>query len=827
MRKVIQLFGVDARALPKAIAAQHEMEVLPSIHALVDRAAAGPRAGVDGAIEALPSALLLGPAAGDVAAVCRQVRSVRGPFELPIVALVETRADLARALDAGANDAAAAPWDDEEIAARLSRGIALVELAASRVEAERARARSVERVEAEIEALIDAAPIGVALLDRDLRYLRANRAIYEAKGLPMSDARGRDLGTVDPRPSPELERIFRLVLDEGEPHQNELVRWPGRDGAPDRHYLASYFPVRSGGRVEGIATILVDMTDRAREETARAILARCGEALATPLDTTARIEAVTRLGLPELADVCFVYLREDDGLRLAGVSSVDPRWAEVIRERAALHPRLGDAPVGVAAVVRTGRSELIPELTEAYTEGIFRSAADRALLEPTTPRSAMTVPLLASGRVIGALTFARIRTQARYDAADLALGEEIARRAGVAIDNARLFEQAGRDRRRAEEATRHMDDFLATVSHELRTPLTAILGWARLLAEASLPEPARPRALAAIVRGAHAQKRLIEDLLDVSRIIAGQLRIDRARVDLAAVIEAALDAARPHAEARGVVLSSSIADDAGVVLGDAERIRQIAHNLLTNAVKFTPRGGRVDASLEAHGGAAILTVADTGIGIRPDFLPFVFDRFRQADAGTTRAHGGLGLGLAIARHLAELHGGALTAHSEGEGRGSRFVLRLPLDAEPSGRRAPGGPPEGAAIPDLRGVRVLVVDDEEEMRAFLVAALRLAEAEVEVTGDAPTALARVLAAPPDVLISDIGMAEQDGYALLGAVRALPAAKGGCVPAVALTAYARESDRAAATRAGFDAHVAKPVEPAEMLALVARLCGRASA
>ena len=199
----------------------------------------------------------------------------------------------------------------------------------------------------------------------------------------------------------------------------------------------------------------------------------------------------------------------------------------------------------------------------------------------------------------------------------------------------------------------------------------------------------------------------------------------------------------------------------------------------------------------------------------------------NADAGTTRAHGGLGLGLAIAHHQAELHGGALTAHSEGEGRGSRFVLRLPLDAEPSSRRAPGGPSECAAIPDLRGVRVLVVDDEEEMRAFLVAAFRLAEAEVEVTGDAPTALARVLAAPPDVLISDIGMAEQDGYALLGAVRALPAAKGGRVPAVALTAYARESDRAAATRAGFDAHVAKPVEPAEMLALVARLCGRASA
>ncbi|HZS08615.1 MAG TPA: ATP-binding protein, partial [Blastocatellia bacterium] len=393
-------------------------------------------------------------------------------------------------------------------------------------------------------------------------------------------------------------------------------------------------------------------------------------------------------------------------------------------------------------------------------------------------------------------------------------------------------EQAARSQ--AEEASRLKDDFLATVSHELRTPLNSILGWARMLRGGKLDAEAAARAMETIERNARSQAEIIEDILDVSRIITGRLRLDFQTVDLQPVIEAAIDSLRPAAEARGVRLQPVLDPQAGLVSGDPNRLQQVVWNLLSNAIKFTPRGGRVHVALERISSHIDVTVSDTGVGIRPEFLPYVFDRFRQADSSSTRTHGGLGLGLAIVRHLVELHGGAVTAESGGEGQGATFHVRLPLMTVRSetigftGRHLEASGKESPLLSDsLKGVRVLVVDDEADARDLLTAALGQYGVEVMIAASAAEALSAVEVWRPDVLVSDIGMPVEDGYALIRRLRALTPECGGLIPAVALTAYARSEDRLRALSAGYQMHVAKPVDPAELAAVIASLAGRMKA
>jgi PAS domain S-box-containing protein len=388
-------------------------------------------------------------------------------------------------------------------------------------------------------------------------------------------------------------------------------------------------------------------------------------------------------------------------------------------------------------------------------------------------------------------------------------------------------------RRRAEEANRLKDDFLATLSHELRTPLTAILGWSSMLRGGQLEGERAARAVETIERNARAQTQLVDDLLDVSRIITGKLRIDVRSVDLTAVIKAAADATRPAAEAKDIRLQTLLDPRAGPVSGDPDRLQQVVWNLLSNAVKFTPKGGRVQVRLERVNSHVEITVADTGAGIAPEFLPHVFERFRQADMTYTRAHGGLGLGLSIVRQLVELHGGTVRAESEGEGRGTTFTVSLPLlpvRTEPAGNQ-PRVHPAAAAVsspivcpPELDGLRVLVVDDERDTRDLLDAVLTSCGAEVSTAASAAEALEQIGRGRFDVLLTDIGMPEEDGYALIRKVRQLPPERGGKVPAAALTAYARAEDRVRALRSGFQTHVVKPVEPEELVAVVANLAGR---
>jgi PAS domain S-box-containing protein len=405
---------------------------------------------------------------------------------------------------------------------------------------------------------------------------------------------------------------------------------------------------------------------------------------------------------------------------------------------------------------------------------------------------------------------------------------DVTERKRVDEERALLLARERAARAEAESASRAKDEFLATISHELRAPLNAIMGWTRLMRTERLDETARGQALETIERNVRLQTQLIEDLLDVSRIISGRLRLELRPVALAAVIEAAVDSVRPAATAKQIRLVLALDHTLPARLVDSDRIQQVVWNLLANAVKFTPRGGTVEVRLEQDDAGARILVRDTGQGISPEFLPYVFDRFRQAETSTNRSHSGLGLGLAIVRHLVELHGGTVHAESLGEGKGATFTVLLPgTTAEPESatganarRRAdPAGPSAR-----LDGARAIVVDDNADARGLLSAVLQSAGAVVTAVGSAREALAALPAGAFDVLLSDIGMPGEDGYAMIRAIRQLPAERGGAVPAVALTGYASPRDQGEALAAGYQVHVSKPVDPAVLLVTVARLLGR---
>jgi signal transduction histidine kinase len=390
-----------------------------------------------------------------------------------------------------------------------------------------------------------------------------------------------------------------------------------------------------------------------------------------------------------------------------------------------------------------------------------------------------------------------------------------------------LREQAARSE--AESANRVKDQFLATLSHELRTPLTAIVGWAGLLRSNDFDGDLQAQALESVERNARTQAKLIDDLLDVSRIVSGKLLLEVREVELGKVVENAINVVRPAAEAKGISLTYDREPGRWFIKGDAARLQQIAWNLLSNAVKFTPEGGSVRIRLERDGSHLKLSVSDTGKGIAAEFLPHVFDRFQQADSTTTRTYGGLGLGLAIVRHLIEMHGGTVSAASPGEAQGATFTTTFPLLAVSTeaheatdGDGRVGKATSGHSM--LEGLRVLVVDDEPDTRQVISAVITRSGAEVKTCASAPEALETLKRWKPDILMSDIGMPEEDGYSLIRKVRSLSAESGGLIPAAALTAYAREEDRERALAAGFQMHVAKPISSGELISTVAGLAGR---
>jgi signal transduction histidine kinase/CheY-like chemotaxis protein len=442
------------------------------------------------------------------------------------------------------------------------------------------------------------------------------------------------------------------------------------------------------------------------------------------------------------------------------------------------------------------------------------------------------VPLCVQEHTFGALTLAYGDSGRRYDASDLVLASDLARRAAVAIDNARLYQLSQQERSRVESATRAKDEFVAMVSHELRTPLNAILGWVRLIRGGSLPEQKLWHAFDVIERNANAQNQLVADLLDISRAITGKIRIHPSQLDLSNIIEIAIEDARVALEAKRLRLHVDLDREHSTLRGDGDRLQQVVWNLLTNAIKFTPKGGEIGLSLQRIESDLELVVKDTGAGIAANFLPHVFESFRQSDSSSSRMHGGLGVGLSITKHLVDLHGGSIEVRSEGTGRGTTFVVRLPVSPLLSATLGVSQMPAthehvpSMALPGtLQGLQVLVVDDDADARELIGYVLESCGTEVRLAETAATALELLMTYTPDVIVSDIGMPDEDGYSLIRSIRTLPMADKKDVPAIALTAFARNEDRTRALVAGFNLHMAKPVEPGALVQAVLELAGHA--
>jgi PAS domain S-box-containing protein len=814
-------------------------------------------------------------------------------------------------------------------------------------EAEEAVRRRAESL-ALVDILMANAPVGLAFVDRDLRFTHVNQSFATMNGVPVAAHIGRTPREVVPDLAPVLEPIFERILETAEPVldmdlSGETPMAPGRR----RDWLGSYYPISGpDGRPGGIGAVVREITERKRTEREMVTTNRTLQALihAAPLaivilDGQLRVRlwspaAERMLGwkADEVIGRAYPAVRESEreafartlraqlegevgpGLEAQRIrkdgSTVDvsvwvapldshddgdtvvvihaditarKRAQEALRRRGeqlqvlsrAAHQvnsvleittvmrtlvrsamELVEASGGMAGLVVDGHvvcseyhdGERVRPLDLVLAPGqgvaghVVRTArpyiADDAVADPVVAADfqrrlgftrLVTVPIFrGDGRVLGCFQVHDKRGGRPFDEDDVVLLEGLAASAAIALENARLLGER-------EEADRAKDQFLATLSHELRTPLTAILGWTRMLRSGRLDAAAQVTALETIERNTRLQTQLIEDLLDVSRIISGKLQLDRQPVELATVIEAAAQSLRSVADTKGVALGLALEASGGIVDGDPQRLQQVVLNLLSNAIKFTPSGGHIDVRLDHVGERARIVVSDTGQGIGPEVLPHVFDRFRQADSTHTKQHSGLGLGLAIVRHLVALHGGTVRAESDGLNRGATFTIELPLAAslargEASRRPATRRTDDRSSFdcpPVLEGLRIMVVDDEPDARRFVTRVFEECKAEVTAVGSAAEALAALPRVRPDVLVSDIGMPQTDGYELLRALRLRRPEEGGRIPALALTAYASAEDRRRAVAAGYQQHLAKPVDPADLVDAVGELVERAAA
>ncbi|WP_438017089.1 PAS domain-containing protein [Sorangium sp. So ce315] len=676
----------------------------------------------------------------------------------------------------------------EQIGARKKAERLALELQQS--VAQRLRAELALRLNEErFRKALRGSPVMVFNQDRELRYTWMHNGFgkSEREVLGKTDAEVLD----DPEAVRSLDRIKREVLSSGVGQRREIAL---HTGGRTQYLDISIEPLTDDAcEIVGITCTATDITERKSiEQALRASEARFRTVQESSPDGFMILRSA-RDASGAISDFEWVYVNPATGPIVGG------RGKDLEGKRLSVEmpgSALASGFETYARVVETG---------EAARVEIF-CAHEGA---PQTFRAIA----VALGDGVG-ISFHDITEQKRTEA-----------------ERAQLLEQEQRARQHAEQLNRLKDEFLATVSHELRTPLQSILGWARILRTGEVDAESLERGLATIERNAKAQSQLIEDILDASTIIAGKLQLRTDPVDVRQVLATALDLVRPTALAKGVTVNAWVVDDVGIFLGDADRLQQIVWNLLTNAVKFTPSGGqvrvgarRVDATLEVE-------VEDNGEGIPKSFLPFLFERFRQADGGVTRAHGGLGLGLAIVRHLAEAQGGSVHAESDGEGKGARFRVRLPIRAEaplapPSPQRRGSDAPGGSARRVLEGIRVLVVDDETDARELLGIIFVRAGAAVQEAASAGAALEALREGEFDVLVSDIGMPGEDGYAMMRRLRALgPEVPASGIPALALTAYTRMEDRRQAIAAGFQMHLAKPIEPNSLVTAVAHLVGRA--
>ena len=672
-----------------------------------------------------------------------------------------------------------------------------------------------------------------AIVSKDLNSIVTswNPAAERMFGYTAAEMIGRSIRTIipDDRQYEEDEVLARIRAGEAVDHFETIRR--RKDGSFVNISL-SISPVRDeAGTIVGASKIARDITEliRARDLEERnrrqaAFLSRLTATFATSLEPRQILASLAELSVPYFADWCAVDVVQEGGrIERIAQAHVDPAKEDVVARLRQGHenPR---TPMSPTYVIRSNEPSIVLDVTDAA----LVSAAggdDEALriLRSLGLLSYLCLPLTVQGRTMGAITMARSDSGRRFDEEDVRIAEDAASRAALAVDNARAYEGL-------QAANQLKDEFLATLSHELRTPLNAILGYSRMLRSGILKEDRREQALETLERNASSLTQMVEDVLDVSRIAAGKIRLHVQAVDLATVLRDALATVTPAADAKGVRLEPIFEAHIGPVSGDPDRLQQVIWNLLSNAVKFTPRGGRVQMRLQRVNSHVEVTVSDTGSGIREDFLPHLFERFRQGDSTTTRMHGGLGLGLAIAQRIVELHGGRIEAFSPGEGKGATFRVQLPImivhaEVEPERRvhprvetrRAP------AEFPTLPDICVLAVDDDPDALTLVREILETAGARVRTATSGRAALESIEADVPDVLVSDLGMPGMDGFEMIQRIRKMEG-RARELPAAALTAYARSEDRAKALRLGFEMHLAKPIDPSELVAAVASLARR---
>jgi PAS domain S-box-containing protein len=695
--------------------------------------------------------------------------------------------------------------------------------------------------------ILEQTPDFIGIADREGALVYLNHAGRKMVGMGSAGAR-EPLTLLDCHP----EWAHRIICLEGIPTAAKNGFWMGEtavlraDGSeiPVSQVIVAHR--NNNGQPEYFSSILRDITERKRAEMIQVRLRRNAALRASVSVTLAERETP----LPELLRRCSdaIVARLDASFAKIwlfptgeqGTESA-PRGEDSIQGAINFDAEPGGESPNQATNGKPGGFDAgwLPQTTRPYSTNDALND-ERIENRDWFRRAGITafavIPILSGDKSIGCM--AVMARQALEDdtleelislSVLMAQGVERWKAEKALAEALRLERQA---RLAAEDASRLKDDLLAVISHELRAPLTSILGWTRMLGAGGLDESSIARALGTIERNVATQARLIGDLLDASRIATGKLQLEMAPIDLMSIIETAVDTVRPSIEEKQLRLQMVLEPWVGPFNGDQERLRQVVWNLLTNAIKFTPMGGLIEIRLERLEEKALLIVSDTGQGISPEFLPHIFDQFRQADAASTRKFGGLGLGLTIVKRIVELHGGAIYPYSRGVGQGSDFMITLPLAIAPSNggsaihqyaHSGVSGPLDDRRS-TLSGVRILVVDDEYDTREVLGAMLARYGAEVRAVESAAEAIRALVEWKPDALVSDIGMPEEDGYDLIAKVRALPAEQGGAVPAIALTAYAGGQDRQRTLASGFQAHLAKPIEPVELARVVARMIGR---
>ena len=707
-----------------------------------------------------------------------------------------------------------------------------------------AQERSAEALRLQ-SALLNAVEQAVIATDPAGKIIFWNRYAENLYGWPADEAMGRNV--VEMVPADDAGEQAREIMS----HLSEGRMWSGefsvrrRDGTTFPA-LVTDTPIHNDeGKLIGIVGLSSDISELKRAEKAlrdaehRAVreyetllqrLTHLAESLGTARDhlTVFRdLRDFAVVSVPCIGIFISLYDEERD-MRVAKFAWGDGAEFDVSK----LPPMPVSSEGPNSRAVRTGTVVITNDYWQTKQKGVGQKGMLVGVDNGLRPQSSLVVPMRTLGRIIGTIEVQSYENGA-YREEHVTAMKMAANLAAVAIENMRLLQYEKQAREAAEQANRLKDEFLATLSHELRTPLTAILGWSHMLRDARADERTFNMAIEVIERNAHTQRQIVDDILDVSRVITGHLRLEAEPTDLRGVVEAAADTARPAATAKSIHLDVSCDPGVGPIMGEPRRLQQVVWNLLLNAVKFTPIGGEVRARVErGTDGHARLIVSDTGMGIEPEFLPHVFDRFRQGDQSTTRTHGGLGLGLSIVRHLVEMHGGTVRVSSGGAGRGSTFTVEFPelrkvdVDFQDEEEKigADGKPATSdSQIANLKGLHILVVDDEPDTLDLLKIVLERSGARVVAVASAAAAWGALEESRPNLILCDIGMADEDGYQLMRRVRKSEVGRASHVPAIALTAYAGEADRALAREAGFQLHVSKPIDPASLIYIIAELVG----